>query len=78
MSTDFYKLYVDPLVHDLKEQSLGAFIGTAYAGALVVADDFLFMSNSTDELQLMLNLKHMYSGERRYRIHPIKLYWFPG
>ena len=68
--THFYKLYVDPLLHDLKKQALGAYIGTIYVGAQAVADGFLFLSNSADELQTMLNLKHMYSGERRYRVHP--------
>ena len=77
LSTHFYKLYVDPLLHDLKEQALGSFIGATYVGALAVADDFLFMSNSADKLQLMLNLKHMYSGERRYSIHPIKTVLVP-
>ena len=72
LSTHFYKLYVDPLLHDLKQQSLCADIGTTYVGALAVADDFLFLSNSADELQIMLNLKHMYSGERRYRVQPTK------
>ena len=70
LSTHFYKLYVDPLLHDLKQQSQGTYIGTTYVEALAVADDFLFLSNSADELQTMLNLKHMYSGERRYDWRP--------
>ena len=77
LSTHFYKLYVDPLLHDLKEQALGSFVGTTYVGALTVADDFLFLPNSADELQMMLDLKYTYSGERRYRIHPIKTVLVP-
>ena len=66
LSTHFYKLCIDPLHHDLKEKALDSFIGTTYVGALVVADDFLLMSNSAGELQVMLNLKYAYSRERRY------------
>ena len=51
LSTHFYKLYVDPLLHDLKEQALGSFVGTTYVGALAVADDFLFLSNPADDFR---------------------------
>ena len=77
LSTHFYKLYVELPLVDLKEHAFGAFIGTTNVCALAVADDFLFMSNSSDELQMILNLKYMYSGERRYRIHPIKAVLVP-
>ena len=77
LSTHFYKLYAAPLLPDLKKQALGAYIGTTYAGALAAADDFLFLSNSADELQTMLNLKHMYSGERRNRVHLTKTVLVP-
>ena len=70
-------LKMGPLLHDMKEQALGSFVGTTYVGALAVADDFLFLSNSADELQMMLDLKYTYSGERRYRIHPIKTVLVP-
>ena len=66
LSTHFYKLCIDPLHHDLKEKALDSFIGITYVGALVVADDFLLMSNSAGELQVIMNLKYAYSRERRY------------
>ena len=43
-----------------------------YTGCLVVADDFLLLSNCPEELQLMLNLVKGYAGERRYKIRPLK------
>ena len=72
LSPDLYKMYVNPLLDELKKNTIGAHIGTIYVGTLAVADDFLFLSNCPDELQIMLNLSGSFSGERRYKIHPIK------
>ena len=72
LSTSLYKMYVNPLQEDLKRYALGAHIGTIYTGCLVVADDFLLLSNCPEELQLMFNLVKGYAGERRYKIHPLK------
>ena len=76
MSKNFFKLYVDPLLHGLRKQALGAYIATIYI-VLAVADDFLLLSKSADELQTMLNLKHIYSGKHRYRVHPTKTILVP-
>ena len=65
-------MYVNPLLEDLKRNALGAHIGTIYTGCLAVADDFLFLSNCPEELQIMFNLGHRFAGERRYKIHPLK------
>ena len=72
LSPHLYKMYVNPLLEDLKRNALGACIGTIYTGCLAVADDFLYLSNCPDELQVMLNLAYSFSGERRYKIHPLK------
>ena len=72
LSPDLYKMYVKPLPDELKKNAIGAHIGTIYVGTLAVADDFLFLSNCPDELQIMLNLSSSFSGERRYKIHTIK------
>ena len=71
-SPDLYRMYVDPLLEEMKTNSLGAHIGTIYAGINVVADDFLFPSNHSDKLQVMLNVTKRYASERRYKIHPVK------
>ena len=72
LSPHLYKMYVNPLLEELKRSAIGAHIGTIYVGTLAVADDFLFLSNCPDELQVMLNLSGSFSGERRYNIHPTK------
>ena len=72
MSPDLYKIYVNPLLNELKKNAIGAHIGTIYVGSLAVADDFLFLLNCPDELQIILNHSGSFSGERRYKIHPIK------
>ena len=72
MSPDLYKMCVDPLLEELKTTSLGANIGTIYTGRIAVADDFLFLSIHTNELQVMLNVTKRYASERRYKIHTVK------
>ena len=72
LSPHLYKIYVDPLLDELKRNALGAHIGTIYVGSVTVADDFLFMSNCLDELQTMFSISKGYAGERRYKIHPTK------
>lgn len=72
LSPHLYKMYVNPLLVELQRSALGAHIGSIYTGTLAVADDFLLLSNCPEELQIMLNLKDSYSGERRYKVHPIK------
>ena len=62
LSPHLYKMYVNPLLDDLKRNALGACIGTIYTGCLAVADDFLFLSNCPDELQVMLNLALQFLG----------------
>ena len=63
-----YKMYVNPLLEELKRNALGAHIGTIYTGSIAVADDFLFLSICSHELQVMFNLAHGSAGERRYDI----------
>ena len=63
LSPHLYKMYVNPLLAELKRSTLGAHIGTIYTGTLAVADDFLFLSNCPDELQIMLSLSGSFSGE---------------
>lgn len=72
LSPYLYKLYVNPLLQELKSNALGAHIGSIYTGTVAVADDFLFMSNCPHEMQTILSLTNSYSGERRYKIHPTK------
>ena len=67
-----YKMYVNPLLGDLKRNDLGAHFGKIYTGCLALADDVLFLSNCPEELQNMFNLGHRFAGERRYKNHPLK------
>ena len=55
-SPHLYKMYVNPLLGEMKRIARGAPIGTIYTGTVAVADDFLFLSNCPDEHQIMLNL----------------------
>lgn len=72
LSTSLYKLYINSLLTDLEQHSLGKRIGTTYVGCPTVADDVLLMSEDASEFQSMLNIAYAYSQEHRYIIHPNK------
>ncbi len=72
LSTHFYKTYINNLLVELEEQSLGINIGDTYVGCPTCADDALLLSTDSGELQTMLSLAYTYSQEHRYHIHPKK------
>ena len=63
-----YKMYVNPVLEDLKRNTLGAHIDTIYTDCLSVADDFLLLSNCPEELQVTFNLGRGFAGEPRYKL----------
>ena len=69
LSPSLYNMFVNPLLEDLKRNALGAHIGTIYTA---VADNFIFLSNCLEELQVMFNLGQGFARQRRYKIHPLK------
>ena len=72
LSTHFYKVYVNGLLIEICQNSLGKFIGYIYVGCPTCADDVLLMTEDPDEMYMMLAIASSYSGDRRYIIHPQK------
>ena len=71
-STDFYKLYIDPLLHRLEASTHGACIGTILCSTSACADDVAICSDNDIETQLMINIAEDFSQAERYILQPKK------
>ncbi|CAC5376761.1 unnamed protein product [Mytilus coruscus] len=61
LSTHLYKIFVQDLLVELEQNSLGYHLGDIYVGAPTCADDIAFISNNEYELQIMLNVIDRYA-----------------
>ena len=71
-STDLYKCYIDPILHRLEENKLGARIGPYYVGAPTCADDIVLAAHNPNQLQEMLSELVIFSERERYKLYPQK------
>ena len=69
LSPLLYKDYIFDLLFCLSDNEIGLKIGTLFLGTPTVADDVFLMSNSTPELQSMLNLCFLYSEDHDYTLN---------
>ncbi|VDI81281.1 Hypothetical predicted protein [Mytilus galloprovincialis] len=67
LSTHLYKIFVQDLLVELEQNSLGYHLGDIYVGAPTCADDIAFISNNEYELQVMLNVIDRYAKEHHYK-----------
>ena len=65
LSPFLYKLYVNNLLEDLKQNSLGLKIGTTYVGCPTCADDIALLGSSQEELQCMLSVALNHANQDR-------------
>ena len=72
LSTTLYKYYINDLLHQLEDADLGVKLGTTYMGCPTCADDVVFASENTEEMQVMLNICSDYANKHRYKINPTK------
>ncbi len=72
MSPTLYKLYVNHLLSSLETASAGCSIGNIFMGTPTCADDVLLLSNSSSEMQGMINVCGEYASRHKYKLHPIK------
>ena len=72
LSPMLYNVYIDGLIKRLKAQGLGCNFNGRYAGVLALADDIALLSNSSEELQQMLDTTHQYTQEWKYKINTSK------
>ncbi|VDI60690.1 Hypothetical predicted protein [Mytilus galloprovincialis] len=56
LSTHFYKAYIEDLLIQLEESNVGLHLGTNYSGCPTCADDILLLSNSDEDMQVILEV----------------------
>ena len=72
LSADLYKVYVDPLLHQLQDSGLGMKIGHVPCCATACADDITLNCTSPEDAQILLNMAYNYSCNEHYKLQPQK------
>lgn len=72
LSTDLYKVYVNPLLDRLQEGAIGSRIGDVRCAASACADDICICAGSETELQELVNISAEFANMERYLLHPLK------
>lgn len=72
MSADLYKIYVDPLLHNLQCSNLGMFIGDIPCPATACADDVTLNSSKSCDTQTLIDIAYDYSLKQKYKLQPDK------
>lgn len=72
LSTDLYKLYVNPLLNRLEQSRLGCKIGNVLCNATACADDVALLGTSPTEMQIQVNMSNDYAVMEGYKLQPQK------
>ncbi|KAH3888582.1 hypothetical protein DPMN_012620 [Dreissena polymorpha] len=72
LSTDLYKLYVNPLLDMLAETGRGGRIGTVLVNSSACADDLCLMGRDHGDVQLLIDMSHTFANVERYLLQPTK------
>jgi hypothetical protein len=72
LSTDCYKLYINPLLKTLETENLGCRIGNVLCNASACADDVTLNSKLDIETQILINIAEQFSINERYILQPKK------
>lgn len=72
LSSDLYKVYINPLLNNLSDSYLGMKIGNVNCNASACADDVALMSRREHETQVMINIAHEFATMEGYKLQPAK------
>jgi hypothetical protein len=72
LSTHLYKIFVQDLLLELEENSLGYHLGNVYIGTPTCADDVAIIERDSNNLQIMINVISRYAKQHHYKINPLK------
>jgi len=72
LSTDLYKLYINPLLDRLQGTKLGARLGTIVVNNSCCADDVCLMGDTAYDTQVLINITNNFANEERYQLQPKK------
>jgi hypothetical protein len=68
LSTDLYKLYINPLLDQIEDSGIGMQIGTIPCSALTCADDVLLIADSEKKFQILIDTVVNYSKQENYKL----------
>ena len=63
LSTNLYKIFVQDLLLELEENSLGYHLGNVYIGMPTCADDVALIERDSNNLQIMINVISRYAKQ---------------
>ncbi|XP_053372915.1 uncharacterized protein LOC128546427 [Mercenaria mercenaria] len=72
LSTDLYKIYVNPLLDRLVDANIGSSIGSVRCSTSACADDICLCADSLIEVQGLLNISAEFANMERYLLQPKK------
>ena len=72
LSSDLYKVHINPLLDRLQDSNLGIKIGNIYCASSACADDLTVGCKVISEGQTMVNETHDFSLMERYDLQPVK------
>ena len=62
LSTDLYKLYVNPLLDRLTSSNIGLKIGNVVCNTSACVDDIALMSRNEVDMQIQINMSNDFAG----------------
>ncbi|CAC5378097.1 unnamed protein product [Mytilus coruscus] len=72
LSTDLYKLYINPVLNMLETSNLGCRIGNILCNTSACADDVALMSKKTTDMQVQINMANTFAGMEGYKLQTKK------
>jgi hypothetical protein len=72
LSTDLYKLYINPLLARLESANIGMRIGNISTNCTACADDVAILSGNPDHPQILINICNDYAHMEGYELQPAK------
>ncbi|CAC5386525.1 unnamed protein product [Mytilus coruscus] len=68
LSTDLYKVYVNPLLNRLQQSGLGCKIGNVLCNSTACADDIALLGKRPPDMQAQINISPDYAGMEGYKL----------
>jgi hypothetical protein len=72
LSTDLYKLYINPLLKRLVATNIGLRIGNISTNSTACADDVALLSENPVHTQILINMAYDYAYMEGYELQPTK------
>ena len=72
LSTDLYKLYINPLLDRLEQSGLGCKIGNVLCNVTACADDVALISQKATDMQSQINMSNDFAEMEGYKLQPQK------